>query len=70
MHNEDCYVGIKVRINLPGNDILDGELGVVVARDASDEALVRLDTYKSKFDDYEDTRCGSVTVDPANLEAI
>lgn len=70
MHNEDCYVGIRVRINLPGDELLDGETGVVVDREASDEALVRFDTYKPKFDAYEDTRRGSVTVDPANLDPI
>lgn len=70
LNNELCIIGLRVKINTPYNTVLHGEIGTVVAREASDEALVRFDTYKPKFDAYEDTRLGSVTVDPEELDPI
>lgn len=61
---------MHVRINWPANPILHNETGVVADRPESDEAVIRFDVYKSKFDAYDDTRRGSVTVNPEQLDLL
>lgn len=68
MNSDECMIGSRVVINQPWNTLLHGATGTVVSRDSSDEAQVRFDVYREEFDQYEDTRSGSVTVDPANLD--
>lgn len=64
MRSEDCLIGTRVRFT---TGLFKDETGVVVAREASDEALVRFDIYRPEYDHYDDTRTGAVTVDPNNL---
>lgn len=70
MDNELCEVGMRVRIDLPSNSLLNNETGVVVDRPESDEALVKFDRMKPEFDHWDDTRTGCVTVCPENLVGI
>lgn len=70
MKYEECFIGQHVRINLPGNPTLHNETGIVCSRDEMDEAGVRFDVYKPKFDQYGDTRRGYVTLEPTYLEPV
>ena len=70
MTSDDCFVGVRVRINWPDNPVLHGETGTVVERTASDEALVSFDRMKPEFSNYDDTRTGRVTVCPEQLEVV
>lgn len=70
MKGEECAVGRRVRINMPLNPTLNGETGVICNTDGQSEVSVRFDKYKKKFDNFDDTRCGFVTVEPWELELI
>jgi hypothetical protein len=73
MKPEQCNIGQKVRINLPVNPVLHGETGTICDIEGWMETAcvcVRFDVYKAKFDNYNDARCGNVTVEPADLELI
>lgn len=70
MSPEECSIGQKVRIDTPDNSVLDGETGTICEINDWLEIEVRVDVYKAKFDDYEDTRRGYVTLNPWELELI
>lgn len=70
MYHEDCVVGMRVMFNTPGDLLIHGETGVVVARHDKEEASVRFDAYKPKYDGYSDTRSGCICIDPVSLVEV
>jgi ribosomal protein L21E len=69
MTYDECELFVHVRINTPSNPILHGETGVICNVDG-DTVEVRFDQYNPKFDSFGDTRTGSVSVYPDELEKI
>ena len=70
MYHEDCEIGMRVRFYTPNNPLIHGETGIVVARPDREEALVRFEVYKDKYDAYADTRTGCITIDPTSLAEV
>lgn len=70
MYHEDCLIGMRVRFNTPGDSLVHDEIGIVVARPNREEAMVRFEVYKDKYDAYSDTCTGCITIDPESLEEV
>ena len=68
MDSDDCEIGSRVKINMPGNDLVHEATGTVIDRQGFDEATIRLDVIKPEYAAYDDLRTGLVTLDIAVLE--
>ena len=63
MTSEDFEFNQRVQINWPSNPVLHGEYAIVIGYEEDDCLKLRFETYKDKFDAYEDTITGSVCVE-------